>query len=80
MLGDPRLAMTWIANELRSHNIGLRAGEVINTGASVTPSPSNKAATSSPTSAASGLLQRQSRELAEAVDGVKFQGSGIASR
>ncbi len=37
VLGDPRVAMTWIANELRSHNIGLRAGEVITTGTSVIP-------------------------------------------
>ncbi len=39
VLGDPRLAMTWIANELRTHNIGLRAGEVITTGTSVVPIP-----------------------------------------
>ncbi len=39
MLGDPQLAMTWIANELRSHNIGVRAGEVITTGTSVVPIP-----------------------------------------
>lgn len=39
VLGDPRLAMTWIANELRSHNIGLRAGEVVTTGTSVVPVP-----------------------------------------
>lgn len=39
VLGDPRLAMTWIANELRTHHIGLRAGEVITTGTSVVPIP-----------------------------------------
>ena len=39
VLGDPRIAMTWIANELRTHNIGLRAGEVITTGTSVVPIP-----------------------------------------
>ncbi len=39
VLGDPRLAMTWIANELRTHNIGLRAGEVITTGTSIIPIP-----------------------------------------
>jgi 2-keto-4-pentenoate hydratase len=39
VLGDPRLAMTWIANELRSHGIGLRAGEVVTTGTSVVPVP-----------------------------------------
>lgn len=39
VLGDPRLAMTWLANELRIHNIGLSAGEVITTGTSVIPIP-----------------------------------------
>ncbi len=39
VLGDPRLAMTWIANELRQHNIGLRAGDVITTGTSIVPIP-----------------------------------------
>lgn len=39
VLGDPRLAMTWIANELRTHNIGLLAGDVITTGTSVIPIP-----------------------------------------
>jgi 2-keto-4-pentenoate hydratase len=37
VLGDPRLAMTWIANELSLHNIGLRAGEIITTGTSIVP-------------------------------------------
>ena len=39
VLGDPRLAMTWIANELRQHNIGLRAGDVVTTGTSIVPIP-----------------------------------------
>ena len=39
VLGDPRLAMTWIANELRTHNIGLRVGEVVTTGTIVVPIP-----------------------------------------
>ncbi len=39
VLGDPRHAMTWIANELRTHNIGLRAGDIITTGTSVVPIP-----------------------------------------
>ncbi len=39
VLGDPRIAMTWIANELRSHNIGLLAGQVVTTGTSVVPIP-----------------------------------------
>lgn len=37
VLGDPRIALTWIANELRSQNIGLRAGEVVTTGTCVLP-------------------------------------------
>jgi len=37
VLGDPRIALTWIANELRSRNIGLRAGEVVTTGTCVLP-------------------------------------------
>lgn len=39
VLGDPRLAMTWIANELRSHGIGLLAGQVVTTGTTVVPVP-----------------------------------------
>lgn len=39
VLGDPRIAMTWIANELRSHGIALRAGQVVTTGTSVIPFP-----------------------------------------
>lgn len=39
VLGDPRLAMTWIANELRIQNIGLRAGEFVTTGTSIVPIP-----------------------------------------
>lgn len=39
VLGDPRLAMAWIANELRQHNIGLRAGDIITTGTSIVPIP-----------------------------------------
>ena len=37
VLGDPRIALTWIANELRSRNIGLLAGEVVTTGTCVLP-------------------------------------------
>lgn len=37
VLGDPRIALTWIANELRSQNIGLRAGEIVTTGTCVLP-------------------------------------------
>ena len=37
VLGDPRIALAWIANELRSRNIGLLAGEVVTTGTCVLP-------------------------------------------
>ncbi len=37
VLGDPRIAMTWIANEVATHAQGLRAGEVVITGTSVVP-------------------------------------------
>ncbi len=39
VLGDPRIAMTWLANELRSHGIALQAGQVVTTGTSVVPFP-----------------------------------------
>ena len=32
VLGDPRVALTWLANELRGLGIPLRAGEVVTTG------------------------------------------------
>ncbi len=37
VLGDPRAALAWIANELCAHGGGLRAGEVVITGTCVTP-------------------------------------------
>jgi 2-keto-4-pentenoate hydratase len=37
VLGDPRIALTWIANELSALGIGLRAGEVVTTGTCVVP-------------------------------------------
>ena len=37
VLGDPRIALTWIANELRNQGIGLNAGEVVTTGTCVLP-------------------------------------------
>jgi 2-keto-4-pentenoate hydratase len=37
VLGDPRVALTWIANELRVHGEGLKAGELVTTGTSVVP-------------------------------------------
>ena len=39
VLGDPRIAMTWIANELRAHGIPLLAGQIVTTGTSVIPFP-----------------------------------------
>jgi len=37
VLGDPRIALTWIANELRTQGIGLDAGETVTTGTCVLP-------------------------------------------
>jgi 2-keto-4-pentenoate hydratase len=37
VLGDPRIALTWIANELRSQNIGLLGDEIVTTGTCVLP-------------------------------------------
>lgn len=37
VLGDPRIALTWIANELSSTGDTLRAGQVVTTGTCVTP-------------------------------------------
>ncbi len=37
VLGDPRTALTWIANELSGLGIGLRAGQVVTTGTCVAP-------------------------------------------
>ena len=39
VLGDPRVALAWLANELSSLGIVLRAGEVVTTGTLVTPLP-----------------------------------------
>jgi 2-keto-4-pentenoate hydratase len=39
VLGDPRLALTWIANELVQFDDGLRAGQVVTTGTCITPIP-----------------------------------------
>lgn len=39
VLGDPRLAMTWLANELSGLGIALKAGEVVTTGTCLTPLP-----------------------------------------
>ena len=39
VLGDPRVALTWLANELRQLGITLRAGEVVTTGTCHPPLP-----------------------------------------
>lgn len=39
VLGDPRIALAWIANELSDFGIGLQAGQVITTGTCTTPMP-----------------------------------------
>ena len=37
VLRDPRLALTWLANELRTYGGGLRAGDWVTTGTCITP-------------------------------------------
>lgn len=37
VLGDPRIALTWLANELSHYGATLRAGEVVTTGTCVVP-------------------------------------------
>ncbi|MSP49728.1 MAG: hydratase [Alphaproteobacteria bacterium] len=39
VLGDPRVALTWLANELSGLGIALRAGQVVTTGTCVIPLP-----------------------------------------
>jgi len=39
VLGDPRVALAWLANELRGHGLTLRAGEVVTTGTCHPPLP-----------------------------------------
>ena len=39
VLGDPRVALTWLANELSALGIPLRAGDVVTTGTCLTPLP-----------------------------------------
>jgi 2-keto-4-pentenoate hydratase len=39
VLGDPRVALTWLANDRSKRGEGLRAGEVITTGTCITPLP-----------------------------------------
>ncbi|MFO1246676.1 MAG: fumarylacetoacetate hydrolase family protein [Alphaproteobacteria bacterium] len=37
VLGDPRIALTWLANELSRHGMTLKAGQVVTTGTCVKP-------------------------------------------
>jgi 2-keto-4-pentenoate hydratase len=39
VLGDPRIALAWLANELRQFDLTLRAGEVVTTGTCHPPLP-----------------------------------------
>jgi 2-keto-4-pentenoate hydratase len=39
VLGDPRIALTWLVNELSRHGMILKAGEVVTTGTCVKPVP-----------------------------------------
>lgn len=39
VLGDPRVALTWLVNELAGLGITVRAGELVTTGTAVTPIP-----------------------------------------
>jgi len=39
VLRDPRLALTWLANEVRTYGRGLTAGDLITTGTCITPVP-----------------------------------------
>src|SRR5689334_3379124 len=36
-LGDPRIALTWLANHLARRNLGLKQGDIVTTGTCVTP-------------------------------------------
>lgn len=37
VLGDPRIALTWLANELSRHGVTLKRGEVVTTGTCIKP-------------------------------------------
>lgn len=39
VLGSPRIAMTWLVNELSAHGIRIRKGEFVTTGTCVVPMP-----------------------------------------
>ena len=42
VLGDPRIALTWLVNELSKNNITLQAGEFVTTGTCTIPLPVKK--------------------------------------
>ena len=42
VLGDPRWALTWLANELQDHGIHLKQGDIVITGTCVVPVPVNE--------------------------------------
>jgi 2-keto-4-pentenoate hydratase len=37
VLGDPRIALIWLANHLSQRDIGLKAGDIVTTGTCITP-------------------------------------------
>jgi 2-keto-4-pentenoate hydratase len=37
VLGDPRIALAWLANHLSQRGIGLKAGDIVTTGTCITP-------------------------------------------
>ena len=37
VLGDPRIALTWLANHLSQRGLGLKAGDIVTTGTCITP-------------------------------------------
>ena len=39
VLGDPRIALTWLVNQLSGQGVGLKAGQVVTTGTCATPLP-----------------------------------------
>jgi 2-keto-4-pentenoate hydratase len=39
VLGDPRIALTWLTNELSAHGVALEAGQIVTTGTCVIPMP-----------------------------------------
>jgi 2-keto-4-pentenoate hydratase len=41
VLGDPRIALTWLVNELTQFADGIRAGEIVTTGTCIPPIPVN---------------------------------------